>query len=110
MKILRPAAQALQQLCGSDLEDLAPETRVIQRRRKFDAIFLLRTLVFTVLKHPVPTPADYQRTACQCGVDVSRAAKHGRAASSEYPRWQDWTIFVTDCARAADVAGGRGAV
>ena len=27
----------------------------------------------------------------------AKAAKHGRAASPEYLRWQDWTIFVTDC-------------
>ena len=26
-----------------------------------------------------------------------KAAKHGRAASREYLRWQDWTIFVTNC-------------
>jgi hypothetical protein len=27
-----------------------------------------------------------------------KAVKHGRAASAELLRWQDWTIFVTDCA------------
>jgi hypothetical protein len=26
-----------------------------------------------------------------------KASKHGRAASAEYLRWQDWTIFVTNC-------------
>jgi hypothetical protein len=26
-----------------------------------------------------------------------KAARHGRAASAELLRWQDWTIFVTDC-------------
>ncbi len=26
-----------------------------------------------------------------------KAAKHGRAVSGEHLRWQDWTIFVTDC-------------
>lgn len=26
-----------------------------------------------------------------------KAQKHGRAPSREYLRWQDWTIFVTDC-------------
>src|SRR5947208_13997952 len=74
MEIMRPSAHALQQLCGSDLEELAPESGVIQRRRKFDPVSLLRTLVFTVLKHPVPKPADYKRTALQCGVDISKAA------------------------------------
>lgn len=74
MEIMRAAAQALQQLCGSDLEDLAAGTGVIRRRRKFAAITLLRTLVFTGLKHRVPKPADFKRTALQFGVDVSKAA------------------------------------
>lgn len=74
MKILHTAAQTLQQLCGADLEDLAAGTGVIQRKRKFGAITLLRTLVFTALKHREPKPADFQRTALQFGVDVSRAA------------------------------------
>jgi hypothetical protein len=26
-----------------------------------------------------------------------KASKHGRAASAEHLRWQDWTIFVTNC-------------
>jgi hypothetical protein len=74
MEIMRAAAQALQPLCGSDLEDLAAGTGVIRRRRKFGAITLLRTLVFTALKHRVPKPGDFKRTALQFGVDVSRAA------------------------------------
>jgi Transposase DDE domain len=74
MEILRTAAQTLQQLCGSDLDDLAASTGVIKRKRKFAAITLLRALVFTVLKHRVPKPADFKRTALQFGVDVSKAA------------------------------------
>jgi hypothetical protein len=78
MEIMDTAAQTLQQLCGSDPEELAGDTRVIKRKRKFDAVSLLRTLVFTVLKHPLPKPADFKRTACQFGVDVSKAAITGR--------------------------------
>jgi hypothetical protein len=78
MKIMDTAAHTLQQLCGSDPEELANDTRVIKRKRKFDATSLLRTLVFTVLKHPLPKPADFKRTACQFGVDVSKAAISGR--------------------------------
>jgi hypothetical protein len=74
MDILDTNAQTLQQLCGSDLDDLAAGTGVIQRKRKFGAITLLRTLIFTVLKHRVPKPADFQRTALQFGVAVSKAA------------------------------------
>jgi hypothetical protein len=53
---------------------LAAGTGVIRRRRKFGAITLLRTLLFTALKHRVPKPADFKRTALQFGVDVSKAA------------------------------------
>jgi Transposase DDE domain len=74
MEIMRTAAQTLQQLCGSDLEKLAARTGVIQRKRKFGAVSLLRMLVFTALKHRVPRPADFKRTALQFGVDVSKAA------------------------------------
>jgi hypothetical protein len=74
MEIMRTAAQTLQQLCGTDLEELAASTRVIKRKRKFGAADLMRMLVFTVLKHRVPTPADFKRTALQFGVDVSKAA------------------------------------
>jgi len=74
MEIMRTAAQTLQQLCGSDLEKLAASTGVIKRRRKFGAVTLLRMLVFTALKHRVPKPADFKRTAIQFGVDVSKAA------------------------------------
>src|SRR5512135_616723 len=74
MEIMRTAAQTLQQLCGSDLEKLAASTGVIKRKRKFSAVSLLRMLVFTALKHRVPRPADFKRTALQFGVDVSKAA------------------------------------
>jgi DDE family transposase len=74
MEILLTDARTLQQLCGSDLDDLAASTGVIKRKRKFGAITLLRTLVFTALKHRVPKPADFKRTALQFGVDVSKAA------------------------------------
>jgi hypothetical protein len=74
MGIISTGAQTLQQLCGSDLEDLAASTGVIKRKRKFGAITLLRTLVFTALKHREPKPADFKRTALQFGVEVSKAA------------------------------------
>jgi Transposase DDE domain len=74
MEIMRTDAQTLQQLFGSDLEELAASTGVIKRKRKFGAVTLLRMLVFTALKHRVPKPADFRRTALQFGVDVCKAA------------------------------------
>ena len=78
MEIMREVAEALQRLFGSDVEAMAAGTEVIRRRRKFDAISLLRTIVLTVLKHPRPRPADFQRTARQFGVGISKAAMTDR--------------------------------
>lgn len=74
MDIMRTAADALQRLFGPEAEAMAAGTGVIRRRRELDAITLLRTIVWAVLKHPRPRPADFKRTAGQFGVDVSKAA------------------------------------
>lgn len=78
MPIMREVAESLQRLFGSDVEAMAAGTGVIRRRRKFDAISLLRTIVLTVLKHPQPRPADFRRTARQFGVGISKAAMTDR--------------------------------
>lgn len=78
MEILRTAAQRLQRLFGAELDDLAKTAGLIQRRRKFDAVTLLRTLVLTVLKKPDPRPGDFKRMAAQFGVRTCKAAIVGR--------------------------------
>jgi hypothetical protein len=78
MEILCTVARRLQQLFGSELDKVAIRTRLIHRRRKFDAVTLLRTLVLTVLKKPDPRPADFKKTADQFGVHASKAAIVGR--------------------------------
>jgi hypothetical protein len=74
MEILRTVAHSLQHLFGPELKELAARTKVIERKREFDAVTLLRTLVLTVLKHPQAKPTDFQTTAAQLGVHVSKAA------------------------------------
>lgn len=74
MEIMRTVAHSLQRLFGPELEELAAATHVIERKRKFDAITWLRTLVLSVLKHPRAKPTDFQTTAAQLGVHVSKAA------------------------------------
>jgi hypothetical protein len=74
MDILHKVAQRLQQLFGSELEEVAIRTGLIQRKRKFDAVVLLRTLVLTVLKKPNPRPSDFKAMADQFGVHASKAA------------------------------------
>jgi hypothetical protein len=78
MEILCTVAQRLQQLFGSELDEVAIRTGLIQRRRKFDAVTLLRTLTLTVLKKPDPRPGDFKKTADQFGVHASKAAIVGR--------------------------------
>jgi hypothetical protein len=78
MDILRTVAQRLQPLFGPELDDLAKSAGLIQRRRKFDAVILLRTLVLTVLKKPDPRPSDFRRMAAQFGVHACKAAIVGR--------------------------------
>lgn len=78
MEILRTAAERLQLLFGPELDDLAKSAGLIQRRRKFDAVILLRTLVLTVLKKPDPRPSDFKRMAAQFGVHTCKAAIVGR--------------------------------
>jgi DDE family transposase len=78
MDILRTVAQRLQQLFGSELEEVAIRTGLIQRKRKFEAVILLRTLVLTVLKKPDPRPSDFKAMADQLGVHASKAAIVGR--------------------------------
>lgn len=78
MEILCTVAGRLQQLFGPELEELAIDTGLIQRRRKFDAVTLLRTLALTALKKPDPRPGDFRKTAAQFGVHTSKAAVVGR--------------------------------
>ena len=53
-------------------------TGVIQRRRKFTAVSLLRMLVLTLLRKPDAKATDFQSTAAQLGLDVTSTAVENR--------------------------------
>jgi hypothetical protein len=79
MEIVRQVAESMQRAFGADeWEPLGRATNLVQRRRKFTAVTLLRTLVITLLKTPKPSREDYRTTAAQLGLDVSAAALPNR--------------------------------
>ena len=53
-------------------------TGVIQRRRKFTAVSLLRMLVLTLLRKPDAKATDFQSTAPQLGLDITSTAVENR--------------------------------
>ena len=52
MEIVDKVAATIQNVLGSEAEELGRATGVIQRRRKFTAVSLLRMLVLTLLRKP----------------------------------------------------------
>ena len=63
---------------GTEAEELGRATGVIQRRRKFTAVSLLRMLVLTLLRKPDAKATDFQSTAAQLGLDVTSTAVENR--------------------------------
>ncbi len=78
MEIVEKAAATMQQILGSQAEELGRTTGVIQRQRKFTAVSLLRMLVLTLLRKPAAKPTDFQTTAAQLGLEVTATAVEHR--------------------------------
>jgi hypothetical protein len=74
MASVNEVAATLQDVLGPEIEELGRTTGVIQRRRKFTAVHLLRMLVLTVLKKPDAKATAFQATAAQLDLDVSATA------------------------------------
>ena len=88
MEIVGNVAATIQNVLGPEAEELGRATGVIQRRRKFTAVSLLRMLVLTLLRKPDAKATDFQSTAAQLGLDVTSTAS--RIAS----RLNSWGSFV----------------
>ena len=56
MEIVGKVAATIQNVLGPEAEELGRATGVIQRRRKFTAVSLLRMLVLTLLRNRMPRP------------------------------------------------------
>ncbi len=70
MEIVGKVAATIQNVLGPEAEELGRATGVIQRRRKFTAVSLLRMLVLTLLRKPDAKATDFQSTAAQLGLDM----------------------------------------
>ena len=60
MEIVGKVAATIQNVLGPEAEELGRATGVIQRRRKFTAVSLLRMLVLTLLRKPDAKATDFQ--------------------------------------------------
>ena len=77
MEIVGKVAATIQNVLGPEAEELGRATGVIQRRRKFTAVSLLRMLVLTLLRKPMPSP-PIPSSAAQLGLDVTSMAVENR--------------------------------
>src|SRR5271165_6580780 len=59
MEIVGKVAATIQNVLGPEAEELGRATGVIQRRRKFTAVSLLRMLVLTLLRKPDAKATDF---------------------------------------------------
>ena len=78
MEIVGKVAATIQNVLGPEAEELGRATGVIQRRRKFTAVSLLRMLVPTLLRKPDAKATDFQSTAAQLGLDATSTAVENR--------------------------------
>lgn len=74
MRNVTRIALAVQGLLGIWAEEVNEEHRVVQRKRKFSAVTLVRTLVLGMLQKPKATVNDLAAAAALQGVDVSPQA------------------------------------
>jgi Transposase DDE domain len=78
MSTIPQAAETLQSVFGSEIEEIGHRTGLIQRFRKFTAVLLLKMLVFTLLKSPRPKKKNYVSTAAQLGLTITERAVEKR--------------------------------
>ena len=79
MEIVGKVAATIQNVLGPEAEELGRATGVIQRRRKFTAVSLLRMLVLTLLRKPDAKATDFQSQLLDSlGSDVTSTAVENR--------------------------------
>ena len=71
MPIIEQVADALQDVFGSVAQDLARDTRFVQRESKLGGAHFVQTLVFTYLANPDATLAELSQTAAALGVAIT---------------------------------------
>jgi hypothetical protein len=78
MTVVQTVTTSLQRLLGAALDDLARESGVVQRQRKFTGQTLLLMIVATLLHKPDATWWDFLVTAHALGLQVSQTAVQKR--------------------------------
>jgi len=78
MAIVTKVVAAVQGLLGAGAEEVAKDSDVIQRQRKFSASTLARTFVFGFLDNPDASDEDLAQMAARCGVEVTPQAVEQR--------------------------------
>src|ERR687886_1023959 len=71
MPIIEQVADALQDVFGSVTQDLARDTRFVQREAKLGGAHFVQTLVFTYLANPNATLEELSQTAAALGVAIT---------------------------------------
>jgi hypothetical protein len=83
MTMVETVTTSLQCALGVALDDLARETGVIERQRKFTGQALLRMIVITLLHKPDATMWDFHVTAVQLGLEISYNGVKNRFAAGQ---------------------------
>jgi hypothetical protein len=102
MGIIRPVAQTLQSILGSEVDAIGRRSGVIQRQRKFSGASLLKTIVLTLMKSPGAKTDDYVATAARLGVTVTAEAVQKRFTDKLIPFLRGSLEQVMGRAVAAD--------
>src|SRR5919206_2190994 len=71
MPIIEQVADALQDVFGRVAQDLARNTRFVQRESKLGGAHFVQTLVFTYLANPDATLEELSQTAAALGVTIT---------------------------------------
>jgi hypothetical protein len=83
MDIVSTVTATLQELLGTQLDDLARQCGVVVRQRKFTGQSLLRMLVITLLHNPEASSWDFLVTATQLGLEVTQTAVDKRLLAGQ---------------------------
>ncbi len=78
MEMIARLARVVETLLGTYAEEVAQETAVVQRRRKFTAATLARTMVLGFLSKPDASDEELAQVAGLCGVEVTPQAVEQR--------------------------------
>src|SRR5919206_747297 len=102
MPIIDQVADALQDVFGSVAQDLARDTRFVQRESKLGGAHFVQTLVFTYLANPDATLEELSQTAAALGVTITPEGLTQRFTEAAATFLQDVLAAAVQRVLAAD--------